>query len=300
MCLFKGIVISVVLFVHVFKCDAQTNVYHPFADTNAVWRIDWYSGTTGMCVDIFNFHSSFQYTLEGDTTINSMVYKKIYRSGYTVCSPFYSTYWGGLRQDTVNKKVYFLRPGNADTLIYNFNAQVGDTLKLADCSGFYGGDVGYSFIVSVIDSVLVGNKYHKRFTDSNVSFSSMIEGLGSSSGLLEGNMPYSLEQTLNLICYSHNNDFYPAGSTSCPLLVADVRNYSGRRSEVHIFPNPVIDLLSIQTDRITGRIVVRNFLGELVLQIESSINDPAIDLGSLPPGVYSIFLLGKNYKVVKL
>jgi len=298
--LLKGIVISIVFFMHTFKCEAQANVYHPFADTNAIWRIDWYSGTTGMCVDIFNFHSSFQYTIDTDTTINSVIYKKIYRSGYTLCSPFYYTYWGGLRQDTVSKKVYFLRPGNVDTLIYNFNAQVGDTLKLADCSGFYGSDVGYSFVVSVIDSVMVGNKYHKRFTDNSVSFSSMIEGVGSSSGLLEGNMPYSLEQTLNLICYNHNSDIYPASSTSCPLLVADVRNYSLKNIEVHLFPNPVIDLLIIKSAQMRERIMVRNFLGELVLETENSGNNMVIDLGGLPSGIYSICLLGKNYRIVKL
>ncbi len=298
--LFKGFVISVVFFVLSCKCDAQTNVYHPFADTNAVWRIDWYSGTTGMCVDMFNFHSSFQYTIGGDTTINSTAYQKIYRSGYTVCSPFYGTYWGGLRQDTVSKKVYFLRPGNTDTLIYNFNVQVGDTLKLADCSGFYGNDVGYSFVVSVIDSVLVGNKYHKRFTDNNVSFSSMIEGVGSTSGLLEGNMPYSLEQTLHLICYSHNNDLYPAGSTSCPLLVSDVANYQSKPNYIRLFPNPVSDILIIELEEEIGKIDLRNILGEIVLQVKTSGHSGEIDLRTLPPGAYSISLLGKTYKVVKL
>lgn len=292
-------IISLFCFLNSYKGIAQTNVYHPFPDTNAVWRMDWYTGTTGMCKDVFYFHSAFQYTMGGDTLINSFTYKKIYRSGYTVCSPFYNTYYGGLRQDTANKKVYFLRSGFSDTLIYNFNAQVGDTVRLADCTGLYGSDVGYNFVVTSIDSVIVGSKYHKRFNDSNAPNSSMIEGVGSNCGLLEGNMPYSLEQTLYLICFSHNSDIYPSSSTSCPLLVADIQDYNTNEGYIKVFPNPFSDFLTIESAEIPGVVSIRNILGELIFQIKISDLKQVIDLRVLPPGIYCISLLSKTFRIVK-
>jgi len=53
---------------------AQTNVYHPFPDSNALWR-EYSGGYQCSCC------SDYQYFITGDTIINSFTYHKIKKSG---------------------------------------------------------------------------------------------------------------------------------------------------------------------------------------------------------------------------
>lgn len=231
----KGIILVVIYFLFNANIKAQTNVYHPFPDSNAVWRerssvtISYGGGGGGGCPssNVMYYGGSYQYTIGGDTVINPYTYKKIYASGFCwVCNDpagWFYNYVGGLRQDSTNKKVYFKYTGYPDKLIYDFSKQVGDTLNLTAfyvvCGNSPFGNptiAGYTATITSIDTVLVGSNYHKQFQLNNASCcnnnnNAIIEGVGSRAGLLEGAY-YPLPsgyQGCKLVCFKHNAAIYP-------------------------------------------------------------------------------------------
>ena len=62
--------------------QAQTNVYHPFPDSDAQWNgQSWYkSSMTTVTYDTYSL------IISGDTTIGSLVYHKLYKSGNIIYS----------------------------------------------------------------------------------------------------------------------------------------------------------------------------------------------------------------------
>ena len=57
-----------------------------------------------------NITIEYQDVVTGDTTINSLVYKKLFRSGVLSnnCWNIHGGYLGAIRQDTTSKKVFFV------------------------------------------------------------------------------------------------------------------------------------------------------------------------------------------------
>ena len=147
---------------------AQTSVYHPFPEDTATWVSDNYSNSClGYCTSVF-------YEMKGDTIINSNSYNKIYirdgsfyyinQNGDYAASFFACSYKGAVRQEIVNKKVYFIDNTMADdTLLYDFNLIVSDTIhSLYNETG-----MTFPLVVSSIDSINIDGNYHKRFNFFN-------------------------------------------------------------------------------------------------------------------------------------
>ena len=170
-------------------------MYYPFPDSNAVWR-EYESGTyassppVGECYDYENRYM-------GDTIIGAFTYKKIWKYGAHYgynCSTYINPinyYVGAIRQDTLQRKIYFLPPfQNTDTLLYDFNLSLGDTLppSYTNCT---------TNIVSSVDSVLVGAMYRKRF---GLGYTYLIEGIGNTFGLLQP-ICFMLEPGSQLNCF---------------------------------------------------------------------------------------------------
>lgn len=172
---------------------AQTNVYHPFPDSGAVWMMQF----TQYCELAPNFpypHCTYdyQYAVKGDTLINGMNYKKIYweelisdcifvsaPNNYTCSAPvYYSFLFYFIRNDTAARKVYAFY-NTQDQLIYDFSLNIGDTMIAPRCGG----------LITDIDSILIGGNYRKRFiVDGNGTGVGywIIEGIGSVGNQLGG------------------------------------------------------------------------------------------------------------------
>jgi hypothetical protein len=282
----------------------QTSVYHPFPDTNAIWNVT-YSGYQAAC-------AKYSYFLTTDTTVNSFTYKKIYQqksnyptnpwtSGCDWCcpSPAIIFYAGALREDIVAKKVYYLPVfASSDTLLYDFNLEVGDTVPLGWnnwCSALQ---------VGSIDSVLIGTSYRKRWNmaDPNINCvsttSSVIEGIGNTFGLLEHFNFF--EQGGNLDCFSQNNQtLYPSYSpnTVCTL-VSGVEELP--QVGFSVSPNPLSSQTTIQFERKLNNasLSLYNCYGQKVKEI-NNINDQTIILtrDKLTNGLYYAQLTQENYAV---
>src|SRR2546423_12671923 len=113
-----------------YTTTAQTNVYHPFPDSNAIWNEG--SVSNAGCGPFTPLLEWYSYLLTGDTLIKGVQYHKLMTPfiASNCASNMPTGYRGGIRQEIQNKKVFFVQPNDSvDYLLYDFNLQVGDTLR---------------------------------------------------------------------------------------------------------------------------------------------------------------------------
>jgi hypothetical protein len=195
-----------------------------------------------------------------------------------------------LRQDTANRKVYLLEPfSGQDTLLYDFDLALGDTLPPA-----YNNYIQDN-VVSNIDSVLVGNQYHRRFWLSaagTADYTAIIEGIGSTFGLTFPLFP-PFEFFNTLLCVTVNgNPVYPDTSTACPLI-------SGLAGTIEhavfsISPMPFTDesVLSCEHTGGDGSAVLFDLSGIPVARYEVKSGRALLQRGELPSGFYLLKVEG--------
>jgi hypothetical protein len=272
---------------------SQTNVYHPFPDS-AFWRVDAQDYDTGppQCGGDYYYH----YYLRSDTLINNLVYKTVYRSPLTTAgSPCF--WWGvspgyvcALRDDSILNKVFIVPPlSTADTLLFDYNMNVGDTVKgfIAECS---------NAVVTIKDSVMIAGQYHKRWF-FNGCFSLcpqfIIEGIGTCYGLFEP-IPGWFQKNSYLVCVEDSsgnlfsNSCYssPLGCRLITTIYDDLTNFY-----LSISPNPSSGIFTVASVQEITAIEIYNLLGEEVFhqQILKSSNQQ-INLSSQSKGIYFIKL----------
>jgi type IX secretion system substrate protein len=292
----KRVLLFITLLLFVFKTGhGQTNVYHPFPDSNAVWNeTSWFVNN----VTLTYFVTPTVYFLAGDTVISSLHYKKILSSGYTQSSNypfptsgyFNNLYSGAIRQDSIYKKVYYRTNSSTsvDTLLYNFNLSVGDTLP-ASYINYHG--VNY---VSSIDSILIGTNYRKQYHISafgggmpGTNYDSLIEGIGSTMGLL---YPILIpdEAGSNLNCFSQNNAVMyvnPSGTCDSTLSIKAINKQS---IIFNISPNPSSGNISIAGNITIDELKVTDMLGQIVYEAKPNATNTILTLPDA--GVYFITL----------
>src|SRR5437016_5667275 len=131
------IVLLLIIAAVMLEAKAQTSVYHPFPDSNAVW-----CGGRSQCWNNKVANKNSTYVLGKTVFINGHIYGqlKIYEQFYTNCEGTFScsclnpppwsidsmTYY--IRQDRALKKVW-LYTGSQESILYDFNLHVGDTLN---------------------------------------------------------------------------------------------------------------------------------------------------------------------------
>ena len=284
-------ILVVICLVSLFgNAKGQTNVYHAFPDSNAVWNV---SSSNGQYSPLIGY-DNYSYIMKNDTTIGAHTYRRIQyidvSTGYDF-SIHQSYYYGiinnyfyrAIRQDTAAKKVYLYNPGG-DTLLYDFNLNIGDTIKTY--VGYSGGI--YPAYVTSIDSVLMGTHYNKRFNlgGQGVGGCSLIEGVGSTHGLFE---PLSIfEINWGLICFSRDGQtLFPTNSTgNCWI---ESINELSINNEISLSPNPTTTSFTITT---TGNkikeIKVVDVLGEMVFQSEPLNNQSTINSSQFSKGIYFV------------
>jgi hypothetical protein len=249
--------------------NAQTNVYHPFPDSNAFWNINyqWYDGQ--------NYYSG-NYTLVvpgADTVIGAYTYKIMrhypaytYGSGYAL----------PIRQDIPGKKVYVYT--GQDELLYDFDLQVGDTIPDSYVAYYF-----QYITVSSIDSVLIGSQYRKQFHLANTNDAScvLIEGVGSNHGMFEPLYYFERNGVLVYHCGS-GQPLYPSSSTWCGLVGAQ----DPVMNSPLVFPNPASGKFFLTLPPGSSRFVITDLYGRTVMQDEN-FSGGEVDL-DVESGVYFI------------
>ncbi len=261
--------------------NAQTSVYHPMPDSAAKWCVTY---VWGMC----GAHDEYTLYMKGDTTIGAYQYHKLYASGLTYCQgppSYYSNQYRGAFREDGSRKVYTVKQFlSTESLAYDFNWLVGDTVLS-----------GPPFVVTSIDSILIGSTYRKRWW-TNAYFGaaggngdasiSMIEGIGSTAGIFcaiecqgveEGSLLNGFMQN-NLLDYNKNTGICNFG--------VGVKEYN---VNMGVFPNPTTGILSIPEN--TKEIRITNSLGEIVdRKLYSQDLHNEIDISLFHAGIYFLTL----------
>lgn len=263
--------------------------YVHFPDSNALWFMTFVG--TEIC------------SLEGDTNVNSIMYKKIFVDIDNI------SIHGFLREDTLNKKVYgFTTDTTSEQLLYDFSLNVGDTTSVFS---FMWGTYGYAFVkVSAIDSILIQGQYRKRLAIVDLAGNSFllpeywIEGIGSTFGLFKsgitGHPPHSWGSLgiPQLVCFQqndsllyHNPNFsscYTSGGVGSPSVI--------KSQSLQIFPNPTRDKIYFTNLETNSIVSIFNCLGQLQ-QTFTIIDNNGIDIANLAMGFYTYSVTDNHYNL---
>jgi hypothetical protein len=270
------------LLTNVFA-KAQTSVYHPFPESNAIWNIDCIAWP---CHNSNSPHEYFSYAIIGDTVINSFTYHKWYIPYVVYADNCDSTnvagYVGAFRNEIPSKKVYYINSGsNTEEVLYDFNITVGDTIKRC------GINQPYTMKVFTEDSVLVGGNYRKKWQAFSITGGSIdiIEGIGGTLDPINYCGVIDLPEN-NLICFSHNGNInYPNVS---PCNIISTINSNVVELYATLSPNPFhfSTLLTLSKDFINAEFKIYNTFGEQVRQQKIISQTTTINRDGLSDGIY--------------
>ena len=300
--------------------NAQAWIYHPFPYVNAIWNfqnVDYSpNGNWGPCngVNTNVCYIDYRYRFSGDTIVAGQKYANVYCDvSYLQCPCGPSQhqfvpagYVGGIRNDTLNKRVYAIQYANGfgtEYLLYDFNWLVGDTF--IQCNNH----------IAVIDSVLIGSNYRKRFITSDSS--KFIEGIGNvgiynngfSAEFFWSACGLTMSPNTIFICYTDSTENYILDSWNCYPYILSSIEIPIPNPGIRISPNPFTSLTTITFDETQKNtsLTVTDVLGNIILQ-STIINQQSktIDMSGYAKGVYFVRIVSAgsttnvvNRKMVK-
>jgi hypothetical protein len=272
--LFIGMLLNVLV--------AQTSVYKPFPESFAVWKVSCWGNINGSGPD---YHSFQKYQVSGNMTVNSVSYKRVdctvpvYGNPAQPLGPMSLCF--GYRNDSINKKVYFLDfsgPTPVEHLWYDFNLVVADTLKntYALTNPPWPNSSNQRKIVSSIDSVAFCGKYYKRFKFNCAGGfnTDLIEGVGFADLFTHTGFPD---------CPFEPLDIYTTVFSTCAPTA--IQEFYDNKNALKLFPNPTSSSLKVNSDLPLSNYAIYNNLGALVAS-ENVFENNVIDVSKISTGLY--------------
>lgn len=272
--------------------------YVPFPTSDVNWNV-FFVGTCNN--ETFPDTTLLRYTLHGDTVIEAVTYSTLCIESGDTASPEIRPV-GGLRE--ADKKIFYrgqtIAGGGFDEeyLLYDFNAQVGDTIR-HEASGQY-----YSVVLG-IDSVLTGERYRKRYMVEISGFfhqeDYLIEGIGSvKNGLLGhiSDVPTCGFHYWEHVCFRENNVVLYLNSSFSDCFTTEL--VSGldqvvQGNDLEIFPNPVGNEMWINNQTSIKKMVFKliDLNGKILIEKRIAGNRVMLNL-TIPSGVYYGLLLDES------
>lgn len=285
----KSAFVITVLFILSSDSFSQINVYKPFPPVYGKWIVQETKSAAPSCPP-GSYINWKKYEAMGDTIVGAYTYKKVYvanNTGYPSGPPNNTIPFGpnifdfAYRNDTPNKKVYYLDCTggiNKDTLWFDFNLNIGDTLK----ETYSYSDIDFNTtnydrrIVSSIDSIQICGTYYKRFNFNCPAFETyLIEGQGFGDRFFDTNFdglcPFEP-------CITYDTEFFSCYNTS-------IKSNGLTAFNISIFPNPVSHQLNISSDKKVEQVLIYDLMGKQILRREKEKN---IDVSLLKSGIYFI------------
>jgi len=272
-----------------------------------LWTVSSSCAAPFPCVE----NKFYNYYLNGDSIVGSYTYKKLFTRGIggfqwfdnppipPNCIGSYSfndttTAIALIREDA---KKMFINVGGVDTLLYDFDLNVGDTLPITYNN--FASDI----YVFAIDSFLVDTNYRKRFTLlGNTSSDFLLEGIGHDKGLLE-TLSLAFDCGYYLQCFGlGDTSYYPSLSTTCDIFVG-LQEVGKDKHLPSSYPNPCINLSRVQlydlpSSPCTIRVV--NSLGQQIELLKNIQDQHSLDVTTYLSGTYFIEIQSeKGIQVIK-
>ena len=222
----------------------------------------------------------------GDTLIEDVQYMKIMGT----VNDSYPIFYTLLREEDgkVWKRYSIAHP---ETLLYDFTASVGDTLRI--------GDFAEEMVLDSISMVQIGDVDRRKFW-FGLEYDNLgrpraketwIEGIGSDYGLLWTGYFNVFDGWHCLLCFHQNGELVwenPEYGTCAYDAIEENKD-----SEISIYPNPVRDRVIIEGIEVV-EIQVYNTLGQVVKTVRGT-NE--INVAGLAEGVYMLRIRDKEGRI---
>jgi len=245
--------------------------------------------------------------LLGDTTFNGITYSKLYLLADTIIPEESGGLWcvGAFRNE--GQKVYF-KPVNweyLDILLYDFGAEVGDTIWhnawMPPYEGYYINIEPCSDCYSIVSNIAIDEDGRKIYwvgcpSPPHLSWNGRwYEGIGSDKGVLfslQSSFPdYWSYEDFQLNCFKHNDTVKYLNNPKCNKCFCTFVNITENLSDtIKIFPNPTNDILNIETPNNINikSISIYNMDGKLIEKNMCFLNSGQLNISKLTSGSYII------------
>lgn len=268
------------LFIAVLLALAATNLkaqdYEPIIQEGNEWHTLDVIVSPGF--PPYDHYTTLVHWISDDTLVEGVRYTKVLETRNGEGTPRLAAL---LREE--NGKVW-KRESSTDLLLYDFTAQVGDTVRF--------GDFAESFVVDSISIEQIGGVDRKKIwfgleydiTGEPYAIETWTEGIGSDMGLLFSGWFYATGGYYQALCFHQNgellwqNEYYG----TCMVDAVDEMDIS----PISLYPNPTSDVVHIEGVE-AAEVLVYNSIGQLVKTLQNSNEISAADL---PEGLYLLWI----------
>lgn len=239
--------------------------------------------------------------IEGDTMVNSILYKKMLMTNDDPNSSIWDL--SGLVREDATQKIFRLNNSGNEELIYDFGISVGDTLV----SNF---DPSLQAIVSSMDSIeLNDGSFRKRWALSSLECGSgsfineyWIEGIGSVNFVFDYiDVLCYFDYGNHLRCFSNNGTYlYGTPNGESCYVPTIISTEEVNQSSFKVFPNPSQEFLNLEFDEniFLDQIEIFDSKGSLKKSIFINSGYVKIAIADFPAGVYFLKIKTSNHPFI--
>lgn len=294
-------IISIILLILI--ANVVHGQYTPFVEEGKFWIYK-----NHLSQELPSSISGHAITFSGDTIINSLTYKKVYKlhlKGEHDCPLNEQPCWSFdypyqtevkvltsfIREDTLNKKIYTLPDsiGSQEQLLFDYSLKVGDTLNLKVYESIGASNTKF-FPGGIVDSIKSVNTHGKLRNTIFTYGLYAIQGLPFETAILLSEGLGFREFGIYIIPKSIFVDYCEGEIEQCNLILSNESIQVQKK--VNIFPNPSTGIfqVSINQDNLKS-LRAYSIFGQL--RKESKFSNK-IDLSNLENGLYLLEITTRN------
>jgi hypothetical protein len=238
---------------------------------------EWYTLDAQVCSSqTLRGYNTLVHRIADDTLIGGVRYTKVMQTVNDVGTP---TLAALLREE--DGKVWETYNGNSEILLYDFTANVGDSLVCG---------YGDYFILDSISIEQIGGVDRKKFwfgleydfIGEPYAMETWIEGIGSDFGLLYCGSYYFCGGYYRALCFHQDGELIWQNPEYDACVITSVEEINEK--VISVYPNPAMEIVTIDGVE-AAEVQVYNGLGQMVKTVQGS-NE--INVSGLPAGIYSI------------
>ena len=246
---------------------------------------EWCTLEAIVCKDTEGHYNTLVNWLSGDTLINEVRYAKVMETLNGEGTPYQVAL---LREE--DGKVWESYNGNSEILLYDFTANVGDSLVCG---------YGDYFVLDSISIEQIGGVDRKKFwfgleydfTGEPYAMETWIEGIGSDLGLLYCGSYYFCGGYYRALCFHQDGELIWQNPEYDACVITSVEEINDK--VISVYPNPAMETVTIDGVE-ASEVQIYNALGQLVKTVR---NSNEVSLGGLPQGVYMVRITDAENKV---
>ena len=230
----------------------------------------------------YDHYTTLVHWISADTLVEGVRYTKVLETRNGEGTPRLAAL---LREE--NGKVW-KRESSTDLLLYDFTAQVGDTVRF--------GDFAESFVVDSISFEQIGGVDRKKIwfgleydiTGEPYAIETWTEGIGSDMGLLFSGWFYATGGYYQALCFHQNGELLWQNEYYGTCMIDAVEEMD--ISPISLYPNPASGVTHIEGVE-AAEVQAYNALGQLVKTVQGT-NE--INISNLKQGVYFVSIITEN------